>query len=63
MSDQTEKLETIKKKLETDIVACDAKLSIFISAAVSFKRDFLIIPFPHSYISDGIKDFDQLVSL
>jgi hypothetical protein len=57
------KLEEIKQLLNDDIKGADLKLSIFISAANSFKRDSLLSPFPKSYQngSGGIKDFDLLV--
>ena len=58
-----EKLELIVQLLQNDLQACDLKCSIFISAALSFKRDFLMVPFPLSYLgTTNIKDFDKLVS-
>ena len=57
-----EKLELIVQLLQSDLPACDLKCSIFISAAKSFKRDFLMVPFPSSYLgTTNIKDFDKLV--
>lgn len=56
------KLTEIKEILSKDHLAADIKLSIFISAASSFKQDSLLSPFPKSYQSgDGIKDFEKLV--
>lgn len=58
------KIEDIKQILDKDLLAADVKLSIFISAAISFKQDSLLSPFPKFYIgADGVKDFDKLVKL
>ena len=56
------KLEEIKDIIIADHLAADAKISVFTSAALSFKRDSLLSPFPKNYIVDGIKNFEKLVS-
>lgn len=63
MSIDLEKLEEIKDMLNSDHIAADIKLSIFTSAARSFKQDSLLSPFPKSYIDDEkLKEFERLVS-
>lgn len=57
MNDQ---LEEIKEIINTDILAADVKLSMFISAAKSFKADSLLSPFPKTYIVET-KLIDELV--
>lgn len=44
-----------------DLLAADLKLSLFISAAKCYKKDFLVNPFPTFYINNQTKDFDKLV--
>lgn len=56
-----EKLEQIKQLLLKDHLATDIKLSIFNSAALSFKQDSLLTPFPKFYLNGGVKDFEKLV--
>lgn len=55
------KLEKIKDLIKENQLSADFKISIFISAAISFKRDSLLSPFPKSYLIEGIKDFEKLV--
>ncbi|CAO1407330.1 unnamed protein product [Diamesa serratosioi] len=58
-----EKLESVVQLLQNDLQACDLKCSIFVSAAKSFKRDFLMVPFPSSYLgTTNVKDFDKLIN-
>ena len=47
--------------LHRDPVAADLRLSLFMSAAQSYKRDSLLRPFPPAYITSDNKDFDHLV--
>lgn len=57
------KLNEIKEILQRDLTATDLKLSLFISAAQNFKKNFLLSPFPSNYQDgDDNKDFDRLVS-
>jgi poly [ADP-ribose] polymerase 16 len=57
-----EVLEKIKEVLEKDLTAADLKLSLFISAAISYKKDFLLNPFPNNlYVEQEEKNFDKLV--
>jgi hypothetical protein len=61
-SEFEKKLEETKEIVDRDLQAADAKLSIFTSAAISFKQDSLLSPFPKFYIgADGVKDFEKLV--
>jgi hypothetical protein len=55
-------LEEIKRILDKDLLAADLKVSIFGSSAISFKQDSLCSPFPKTYVKDGVKDFENLVS-
>lgn len=58
------KLEQIKEILNRDLAAADMKLSLFISAAISYKQDSLLSPFPKMYLSDkGEKNFERLVNI
>lgn len=54
-------LDEVKQILDKDLLAADLKVSIFMSAALSFKQDSLLTPFPKSYQNDKEKDFDKLV--
>jgi hypothetical protein len=63
MSEFESKLEAIKQILDKDLLSADVKVSIFGSAAISFKQDSLLSPFPKQYIGkDNVKDFEKLVS-
>lgn len=59
---RVEKLNELKKVLSSDLLACDVMISILTSAALSFKRDSLLVPFPKCYLKDSVKDFEKLVS-
>lgn len=56
------KLIEIKEILQRDLTGTDLKLSLFISAAQNFKKNFLLSPFPPNYIDGENKDFERLVS-
>ena len=56
------KLSEIKSIIQKDLSGADLKLSLFVSAAQSFKKNFLLNPFPSSYVEDENKNFDRLVS-
>lgn len=56
------KLIEIKEILQRDLSGSDLKLSLFISAAQSYKKNFLCSPFPPTYCDGEEKDFDRLVS-
>jgi poly[ADP-ribose] polymerase 16 len=58
-----QKLFEIKEIIQRDINGSDLKLSLFISAAQSFKKNFLATPFPSNYVDGENKDFERLVSL
>jgi hypothetical protein len=55
-------LEKVKEVLEKDLTASDLKISLFISAAQCYKKDFLLNPFPNHYLEQEVKNFDKLVS-
>lgn len=61
-STMEEKLNELKKVFSSDMLACDVMISILNSAALSFKRDSLLVPFPKGYLKDSVKDFEKLVS-
>lgn len=48
--------------LEKDFKAADIKWSLFVAAALSFRHESCLRPFPPSFIKCGIKDMDELVS-
>lgn len=57
------KLEDIKLILDKDLSAADVQVSIFVSAAISFKQDSLLTPFPKNYVDgNGVKNFEKLVN-
>lgn len=60
------KLDVIKGILESDLTAADLTLSLFFSAAVSYKKKTLLKPFPKSYQTakddTSEENFDKLVS-
>ncbi|CRL08280.1 CLUMA_CG020999, isoform A [Clunio marinus] len=55
-------LENIVEIVNKDPIGADVKVALFISAAISFKNNSLLHPFPKEYINaDKIKDFQRLV--
>ncbi|XP_034477873.1 protein mono-ADP-ribosyltransferase Parp16 [Drosophila innubila] len=61
----------IQKHLQTDLLACDARLSLFVAAANSYRYESLLRPFPEEFLDscrrpninaifDVIADFDRL---
>lgn len=63
MNNSVNQLEEVTRVLTADLLAADAKISIFTSAAISFKQDSLLTPFPKAYIDRKAKNFDRLVTL
>jgi hypothetical protein len=60
--DRQLKLEDVKEALAKDLLAVDCKISLFLSAARSPKKNFLLLPFPIFYqLNNEVKDFDKLV--
>ena len=65
MADQLTKeaqLKDLVELLSADLMACDLKITIFISTLTSFKQDSLLKPFPPMFVEDGVKNWDKLVS-
>ncbi|KAH8299608.1 hypothetical protein KR044_003502, partial [Drosophila immigrans] len=67
-------LYQIQKHLETDLLACDARLSLFVAAANSYRYESLLRPFPEEFLDgkgrpninaifDVIADFDRLETI
>ncbi|XP_059050445.1 protein mono-ADP-ribosyltransferase PARP16 [Achroia grisella] len=64
------KLDSLEKKavhlrlvLEKDFKAADIKWSLFVAAAFSFRYESCLKPFPPSFIKNGVKDMDTLLSI
>ncbi|XP_060806761.1 protein mono-ADP-ribosyltransferase PARP16 isoform X2 [Amyelois transitella] len=49
--------------LEKDFKAADIKWSLFVAAAFSFRYESCLRPFPPTYLKNGIKDMDNLLSV
>ncbi|XP_053963918.1 protein mono-ADP-ribosyltransferase Parp16 [Anastrepha ludens] len=60
--DMLEKLNALRFLLETDLIACDAKWTLFVAAALSYRYDTQLKPFPPRFVSDqnGL-DIDALI--
>ncbi|KAH8371734.1 hypothetical protein KR093_008735, partial [Drosophila rubida] len=67
-------LYQIQKHLEADLLACDARLSLFVAAANSYRYESLLCPFPDDFLDskqrpdinaifDVIADFDRLETI
>lgn len=54
--------ELVCSCLHRDPVAADLRCSLFVAAAQNYKRDSLLRPFPPRYMSDDIKDFEELLA-
>lgn len=54
--------ELVCSCLHRDPVAADLRCSLFVAAAQNYKRDSLLRPFPPRYISEDIKDFEELLA-
>ncbi|XP_061078130.1 protein mono-ADP-ribosyltransferase PARP16 isoform X2 [Conger conger] len=52
--------ELVRLHLHGDPVAADLRCSLFVAAALSYKRDSVLRPFPPRYVSGDSKDFDAL---
>lgn len=56
-----EKLAELRDKLQSDLSATDLKISLFVSAAQCYKKDFLLNPFPSNYLDGENKHFERLL--
>lgn len=54
--------ELVRFYLHGDPVAADLRCSLFVAAALSYKRDSVLRPFPPRYVNGDSKDFEALVS-
>uniref|UniRef100_A0A1A9WR64 ARTD15_N domain-containing protein n=1 Tax=Glossina brevipalpis TaxID=37001 RepID=A0A1A9WR64_9MUSC len=58
------KIEALRSILETDILAADAKWTLFVAAALSYRYDSQLKPFPSRYAEEqSVCDIDSLVSV
>ncbi|KAM3967663.1 poly(ADP-ribose) polymerase 16 [Aphomia sociella] len=64
------RLDSLEKKavhlrlvLEKDFKAADIKWSLFVAAAFSFRYESCLRPFPPTFMKNGIKDMDALLSV
>ncbi|KAM7343089.1 poly(ADP-ribose) polymerase 16 [Cochliomyia hominivorax] len=46
---QLDKIQTLQYALGTDLLACDAKWTLFVAAALSYRYDFVLKPFPPQF--------------
>ena len=53
--------ELVRSCLQRDPVAADLRLSLFMAAVQSYKRDSMLRPFPPLYLAGDNKDFEALV--
>uniref|UniRef100_W8BMA0 Mono (ADP-ribose) polymerase PARP16 n=1 Tax=Ceratitis capitata TaxID=7213 RepID=W8BMA0_CERCA len=63
-ADIQEKINALRFLLESDLIACDAKWTLFVAAALSYRYDTQLKPFPPRFVSpDGSLDIDALISV
>lgn len=55
-----EKANNLIKILENDLDACDFKWSLFVAAAINYKYDSLLKPFPSAYVANRILNINCL---
>ncbi|XP_067633976.1 protein mono-ADP-ribosyltransferase PARP16 [Eurosta solidaginis] len=62
--DMLDKINALRFLLETDLIACDAKWTLFVAAAQSYRYDTQLKPFPPRFVStDAGLDIDALISV
>ncbi|KAG9341897.1 hypothetical protein JZ751_018214 [Albula glossodonta] len=54
--------ELVRSCLHRDPVAADLRCSLFVAAALSYKRDSVLRPFPPRYINGDNKEFEALLA-
>ncbi|KAJ8343498.1 hypothetical protein SKAU_G00308270 [Synaphobranchus kaupii] len=54
--------ELVRFCLHRDPVAADLRCSLFVAAALSYRRDSVLRPFPPRYVNGGSKDFEALLT-
>ncbi|XP_072837732.2 protein mono-ADP-ribosyltransferase PARP16 [Pogona vitticeps] len=54
--------EQVREAIQKDLLAADLKLSFFVSALQSYKRDSVLRPFPALYSTEESKDFEALLA-
>nr|XP_020667814.1 mono [ADP-ribose] polymerase PARP16 [Pogona vitticeps]XP_020667815.1 mono [ADP-ribose] polymerase PARP16 [Pogona vitticeps] len=52
----------VREAIRKDLLAADLKLSFFVSALQSYKRDSVLRPFPGLYSTEESKDFEALLA-
>lgn len=58
------KTKTLQYALESDLLACDAKWTLFVSAAFSYRFDAVLQPFPPQFVTEQSGyDIDFLMSV
>ncbi|XP_011204890.2 protein mono-ADP-ribosyltransferase Parp16 [Bactrocera dorsalis] len=63
-ADIQDKINALRFLLETDLIACDAKWTLFVAAALSYRYDTQLKPFPPRFVStDAGLDIDALISV
>lgn len=55
------KRSSLQEFIDRDPLAADVRISLFVSAARSFKYDSCLQPFPPDYIANKEKNIDELV--
>lgn len=55
-----EKVRSLIEILENDLDACDFKWTLFVAAAINYKYDSLLKPFPSAYVSNNVLDINRL---
>lgn len=56
-----QQLAEIREILQSDLTATDLKISLFVSAAQCYKKNFLLNPFPTNYLDGENKHFERLL--
>ncbi|XP_023673211.1 protein mono-ADP-ribosyltransferase PARP16 isoform X1 [Paramormyrops kingsleyae] len=54
--------ELVRSCLHRDPVAADLRCSLFVAAALTYKRDSVLRPFPRRYASEDNKEFEALLA-
>ncbi|XP_065369961.1 protein mono-ADP-ribosyltransferase Parp16 isoform X2 [Calliphora vicina] len=58
------KIQALQYALETDLLACDAKWTLFVSAALSYRYDLVLRPFPPQFADEQSGyNIDTLISV
>lgn len=55
-----DKVNILIETLENDLDACDFKWTLFVAAAMSYKYDSLLKPFPNAYVTNKLLNINNL---